>query len=233
MRKTSWARLALVALVSVAEGASIKKQRKVDQPSRLDQIIAEAERAGGPPVASPGSLFVPSGPLGNLARDLRASQVNDLVTIVVSDKASAVSRGATSSARKSSASASISSLAGPTRAAGPLASLADLSGDRKLDGQAETSRETELSTTVTARVTHVLPNGSLVVEGSKAIMVNSERQRITIRGITRWNDLSGTNRISSDRLAELEVRVDGKGVVDDAIHRPGFIYRLLMGLLPF
>ena len=30
-----------------------------------------------------------------------------------------------------------------------------------------------------------------------------------------------------------EVRINGKGVVNDAIRRPFILYRLLMGLLPF
>ncbi len=31
----------------------------------------------------------------------------------------------------------------------------------------------------------------------------------------------------------MEVRINGKGVVNDAIRRPFVLYRLLMGLLPF
>ena len=72
-----------------------------------------------------------------------------------------------------------------------------------------------------------------MVEGTKEIMINSERQRVYVRGILRWNDLTPSNRISSDRLAELEVKVDGKGLVNDAIRRPGLLYRLLLGILPF
>lgn len=201
--------------------------------SELDRIIAEAESAQSGPRASPGSLFDPAGRFADVARDLRAAQVNDLVTIVVADQASAISRGSTASSRKSSATAGISAMGGPTRVAGPLSSMAGMNGDQKLDGQAETSRESELRTTLTARVTHVLPNGNLVVEGRKSVSVNSERQVVRVRGIARWNDLSGGNRINSDRLALLEVQVDGKGVVNDAIRRPNFLYRLLLGLLPF
>lgn len=111
--------------------------------------------------------------------------------------------------------------------------MAGLTGQNSLDGQAETTRENVLQTTISARVTHALPNGNLVVEGTKEIAVNSERQRVRVRGLLRWNDLSPSNRISSDRLAELEVKVDGKGVVNDAIRRPNFLYRLLLGVLPF
>lgn len=201
--------------------------------SELDRIIAEAEASAHGTRSSAGSLFDPSGRFADVARDLRAAQVNDLVTIVVADQASAISRGTTASSRKSSASAGISAMGGPTRVAGPLSSMAGMNGDQKLDGQAETSRESALRTTLTARVTHVLPNGNLVVEGRKSVTVNAERQVVKVRGIARWNDLSGGNRISSDRLGLLEVQVDGKGVVNDAIRRPNFLYRLLLGLLPF
>lgn len=210
-----------------------KGSSRVEQLKPLDRLIQEAEEWSASRHASPGSLYDPAGRFGDLARDQRASLPNDLVTIVIYDKASAMSKGTTKSARTSSAKASVSSLAGPMRAAGPLTSLADLGGASSLDGQGETSRENVLQTTLSARVTHVLPNGNLIVEGSKEIMVNSERQRVTVRGLLRWNDLSPANRVSSDRLAELEVRIDGKGIVNDAIRRPNFLYRLLLGVLPF
>jgi flagellar L-ring protein FlgH len=63
--------------------------------------------------------------------------------------------------------------------------------------------------------------------------VNSEDQAITLRGIVRPQDLSFDNVVGSDRLAMLEVRVNGRGVVGDAIRRPNFLYRLLLGVLPF
>ena len=120
-----------------------------------------------------------------------------------------------------------------TRAAGPLANLAGLSGDTQLSGQGTTSRVTTLNTTLTARVTHVLPNGGLVVEASKDIQINAERQTITVRGVVRPADIDPTNSVQSNRLGQLEVRVNGKGVVGDAIKRPFILYRLLLGLLPF
>ena len=189
--------------------------------------------AGMPPeAASPGSLYSPSARLADLGRDLRAAALNDTLTILVSDRASALATGTTTSARKSSASAGVTSALGPLRAAGPLANLAGFSGDQSLDGQASTARETELTTTVSARVTQVLPNGNLVVEGAKDILINSERQTVTIRGIARSTDIGPANSIRSDRLADLVIRVQGKGVVGDAIRRPNFLYRLLLGLLP-
>jgi hypothetical protein len=31
----------------------------------------------------------------------------------------------------------------------------------------------------------------------------------------------------------MEIKVDGKGVVNDAVRRPFILWRLIMGLLPF
>lgn len=226
-----WIALLLVAASAYGGG---KDRAPDNRRSTLDALIAEMERTGSPSsAASPGSLYETGGRLADLARDQRASRLNDIVTIVVADRASALSRGSTTATRKSQASGGFTALAGPVRAAGPLGQMANLGGKSQLDGQGETSRESVLETTVSARVTHVLPNGDLVVEGSKDVWVNSERQRVTVRGLVRWNDLNPSNRVSSDRLAELEVRVDGKGVVQDAIRRPNFLYRLLTGLLPF
>ena len=82
-------------------------------------------------------------------------------------------------------------------------------------------------------MTHVLPNGYLVLEGAKDVMVNSERQIVTVRGVARPQDLSSANTIRSDQIAQMEIKINGKGVVGDAIRRPFILYRILLGLLPF
>lgn len=225
--------LACFGAIALAPNIAVARKPKPPAPRPIDKYISEVEASSRSTVLTPGSLYDPSGRFADLARDQRALQMNDLVTIVIFDKASAISKGGSTAARKASASASVKAFAGPVKTPGPLSSLADLSGEGKLDGQAETTRESQLSTTLSARVTHALPNGNLVVEGTKEIMINSERQRVYVRGILRWNDLTPSNRISSDRLAELEVKVDGKGLVNDAIRRPGLLYRLLLGILPF
>ena len=85
---------------------------------------------------------------------------------------------------------------------------------------ASTSRSATLSTTLSARVTHVLPNGYLVVQGNKEVVVNSEHQMVVVRGVVRPADLATDNSIQSNQIAQMEIKVDGKGVVNDAIRRP-------------
>lgn len=219
-------------LIAAALAAAEKKAR--EPVSALERYVTEAQQRGAAArEALPGALWRPGAPLAEAARDLKAAQVDDLVTILVSDRATAIAKGTTKSSRKSASEHSVGALFGPTQAAGRLANLSGLSGSSDLDGQGATTRDTMLSTTLSARVVEVLPNGYLVVEGSKETVVNSERQWITVRGVVRPYDIAPGNVVRSDRLAQLEVRINGKGVVGDAVRRPFLLYRLLMGLLPF
>ncbi len=230
-------KLVALFLAIQATGVSnpgVKKKAKVPEPTLLEQYIRSAsiatEKEGE---VSPGSIWSPTSRLTDLGRDLRASQVDDVVTIVVSESVNAVASGASTSERASSANASVSSLAGKKSAAGALANLAGLSGDQKLNGTGTTSRTATLNATLTARVVKVLPGGLLLIEGDKSLQVNSEQQVISVRGIVRTADISTSNSVPSTQIADLELRLNGKGVVGDAIRRPNVLYRLLLGLLPF
>jgi flagellar L-ring protein precursor FlgH len=223
----------LIGALAGASGAK-KKPPRPPPPTPLDRYVAEAEaRSAQASGATPGSAWVAGSRLADSARDVRASQVDDVLTIVVAEQASAVATGATKTARASSTANSITAFGGIKNPGGPLANLANVSGNTQLDGSGTTSRTTTLSTVLTARITHVLPNGGLVVEASKDIQVNSERQTITVRGVVRPADIDPTNSVESTRLAQLEVHINGKGVVGDAIKRPFILYRLLLGILPF
>jgi flagellar L-ring protein precursor FlgH len=217
----------------VLYSAAFAKKPQTPQTSPLeDYIQAASQHSSAAEIPSSGSLWLPDARLGDLGADLRARRVDDVVTIVVEERASAVSRGSVSASRNSSASAKVDAALGP-RKSGWLPNLATVSGQRKLDGQGETVRETVLNTVLTARVVQVLPNGNLVVEAAKAVTVNSETQRVLVRGVVRPFDLTTANAVRSDQIAMLEVSVAGKGVIGDAVRQPNALYRLLLGLLPF
>lgn len=217
---------------ALALGGGIKK---TPPPSLIDQMIHEAEQSGRAPApakASPGSLYSASAPFANFTREFRAGSVDDLVTVIVSDKASAVTNGTTNTQRKTSSTGSITSLFGQTL--GPLNGLSTtMAGNNQLQGQGTTGRNSTLTATLTVRVTHVLPGGNLVVQGMKQVDVNSEHQWVAIRGVIRAKDLTPANTIQSDLVANMELKVNGKGVINDSVRRPNILYRILMGILPF
>lgn len=199
----------------------------------LQRHIEESLNSPSRGRASKGSLFNSRSYLTELGRDPKAAVAGDLITIRVVEQASALSSGSTSSSRTSEASNAVSSLLGVLNPAGALANLARHSGESSLDGQGSTSRQTSVTATITAHVTHVMPSGNLVIEGIKEVIVNSEKQTVWMRGMVRPVDLAADNSVRSDRVAMMELRINGKGIVNDAIRRPNLLMRVLKKILPF
>jgi flagellar L-ring protein FlgH len=230
--------IGIVCILFVAETAVAKKKPKTPPPqdTTLDQTIAaltrsqESARQAGQVT---GSLWSPTALFSDLAADLRARHTGDVITIAVSESTSAVSTGTVKTSRASNVQSSITNLIGITKATGPLANLANFGTTTSLNGQGTTTRDTTLTTTLSAVVTQVLPNGNLVIQGTRKLGVNSETQVVAVRGIVRPIDLDTTNTVLSSRIAQMEIHVDGKGVVADSIRRPNILYRILLGLLPF
>jgi flagellar L-ring protein precursor FlgH len=219
---------ALPALASKAP----KHSDTTPPPSPIDQMLSDTT-IDSSALASNGSIYTTSGVFADLAMDFRAAREGDVVTVVVSEQASANSQGATATKRTSAAQASVTSLFGPKPATGALSNLLNANSQQQLQGSGATSRTTTVSTTLSARVIKVLPNGNLIVQGEKTVAINSESESVMLRGIVRPIDIGRDNSIDSNRVADLEVRINGRGVVNDAIHRPNMLYRVLLGLLPF
>jgi flagellar L-ring protein FlgH len=226
--------LACAALCAASDSKK-KKTQTPPEPSPLDKYISDAYRDNKLPEAAhpPGSTWSQNALYSNLGLDLKASRVDDLVTIVVNETFSAVANGDVKTQRQATAKSNISQLVGITKATGPLANVLGSSTQTQLQGTGETSRGAVLTANLSARVTHVLPNGYLVIEGTKRVQVSSENQVVTVRGVIRPVDLDPTNSIASNRIAQMEIQVNGKGVIGDSIHRPNILYRILLGILPF
>ncbi len=233
MKSLALVLLALAALPAAEPCAPNSPDAKNCSP--LDRYVlgVEADSPRFRSGATPGSLFAPGGRMADLGRDFRALFAGDTVTVIISDRATAIARGSTTSSRDSEVNGGIQAAFGPIAATSKLRQLAGANSSSSLAGTGETSRTMQLSTTVTTVVERVLPNGNLLLRGTKSIAVNSERQVVEVRGVVRPEDLQSGNSVLSDRVAMLDVRVNGKGVVGDAVRRPMFLYRLLMGLLPF
>src|SRR5436309_1003344 len=146
--------LAIFLLVPLPEiWAKSKSKPKPEEISALDQYLAEALSRPAPSPengGSPGSLWSASALLTDLARDLRASRVDDLITIQVAERADASSTGDTKTSRQSAAKSNIAALAGPKSPKSALANLPNLSTATSRQGQGATSRRTAPTITPSA-----------------------------------------------------------------------------------
>jgi flagellar L-ring protein precursor FlgH len=154
------------------------------------------------------------------------------VTIIVRETTEAVASADASNSRETSVSAGFDNLFGAEKAIKELPTMVNGKGSSSFEGKGSTSRATTLQTTLTARVIDVLPNGYLVVEGMREIRVNNENQMVYLKGVVRPEDVGPNNAVVSSAIAQMSVRVQGKGVVSQSTN-PGWLYRILTGILPF
>jgi flagellar L-ring protein FlgH len=224
--------LALLIAVCLALAGCGPKNVQPTAADRLNAYVADANAQAAQAKSSNGSLWVDRGSGSSLFRDFKARQVNDLVTIVVSESMSASSAADASSSKDTKMQYGFNNLFGAEKKINELGNVVNGSGSSTFKGSGSTNRATTLNTTVSARVTSVLPNGYLLVEGVRQIQLNNENQTVYITGIVRPEDVTAHNIVASGAVAQMEVRVQGKGVVSQPIN-PGWLFRILNGILPF
>jgi len=184
--------------------------------------------ASVPATVSPGSLW--NDAAAYAVSDPKARMKGDVVTIVVSESTNAVETATASGQRASDQSNQISSMFGAK--VKELPNLVGATGTSNFSGQGNTTRQSTLTTTISAMVKEVLPNGNMLIEASRNIRINNENQTLSMAGVIRPFDVQANNTVPSAAIAYLDVRLQGKGLVSDHI-KPGWLYRLLRGLLPF
>lgn len=180
-----------------------------------------------------GSLWTNQGGLTDLSSDYKARNINDLVVIRVVESTSAAGTGAVKSQRDFSASSGISGLFGTVGPTSGLQSLFTPTSARALTGTAQTSSSSQLSTSLTGRVVDVLPNGVMVVEAARNILMNNEQQTVIVRGLVRPGDVAPDNSVLSTQVGSLEVQLLGKGVITDGTQPPMQVTRWVLRLLGF
>ncbi|HXG51811.1 MAG TPA: flagellar basal body L-ring protein FlgH [candidate division Zixibacteria bacterium] len=185
--------------------------REVDRLSQTE-VAAQAQQS-----VSPGSLW-PEDDRVFFYADKKALRVGDIVTIRIVESAEASNTADTDLSRSSSANASLSAFFGRKKFLNLFKLGEDLltaSSENSHQGSGSTTRSGQLVATMTAVVRDVLPNGNLVVEGTREVLVNHEQQFITLTGIVRPQDISRDNTVLSTQVADANISIGGLGVVAD------------------
>lgn len=224
--------LASLLLPGILVTGCAPKHAPITAADSLSTYVGDATAQTAGLQAGEGSLWTEQGRNSNLIRDFKARQVNDVVTILVAETTQANSAADTTSSKDTSTKAAAANLFGAEKLVKEIPSAVDLKSSGSYKGSGATSRATALRTTVTARVKAVLPNGYLLIEGVRELRLNNENQTIFITGIVRPEDISARNLVPSGAIAQMEVRVQGRGVVSQP-QKPGLLYRILNGVLPF
>ncbi|OQA09050.1 MAG: Flagellar L-ring protein precursor [bacterium ADurb.Bin374] len=93
------------------------------------------------------------------------------------------------------------------------------------NGNGTTTRTGKLDGTVTTTVMEVLPNGNLMLEGSRSVRVNRETQILRVKGIARPRDINANNEVKSSLLANADIKYEGKGSIGST-QKPGLMTQI-------
>ena len=175
---------------------------------------------------------------GSLTEDLKARRRGDIITIVISETASASKQANTGTSRDSSMSAGIPNLLGLEKSGllksnfTDLAKILNASTSSSFKGAGSTSRQENLNATITARVIDVMANGNLLIEGRRNIKVNEEDQIIVLEGTVRSRDIAQDNTVNSIYVADARISYSGRGIISDR-QSPGWLMNILDKIWPF
>ena len=165
------------------------------------------------------SLWVDNSAI-NLFADHKARNVGDILTIVISETTKTTTTK--SNANSKSGSQSLSAGVGIFT----FLNAASASGSDSFKASGAASANNSVTGNVSVTVKEVQPNGNMVVEGTQSIWQNKDEHKITLNGIVRRDDVTSSNTVPSNLVANATLKFDGKGPLN-AKQRQGILTQVL------
>ncbi len=233
LTKTRLTKTATIAVLALTLGAcnALTRLSQVGEEPPLTAIQNPAVLHGNQPIAmpmppplvverKPNSLWRP----GSRAflKDQRASEVGDILTVVIEIEDDASISNSTNRSRTAGEDASATSILGYEASLAQVwpeaidpTSLIDLDSASNTQGAGSVKRDESINLRVAVLVTQVLPNGNLVIAGRQEVRVNFEIRELQVAGLIRPEDITSTNTIGYDQIAEARIAYGGRGQITD------------------
>ena len=101
-----------------------------------------------------------------------------------------------------------------------------------LKGKADYKDERLIEDRITVVVEDILPNGNLIVLGTRHRDVSSDIQTIQVSGIVRPSDVAFDNTVKSEQVANFRLVTLNKGV-SETYNKPGWLGKVFDFIWPF
>jgi len=172
-----------------------------------------------------------------MVADKKARAVGDIVTILIQESNTTSKEQGTQTAKKSGVDASIASFLYGPGASGLLTKggqypAMKFSSSTDFDGGGKISNSEKITARISVRVIEVLPNGNLMLEGTRQIAFSGETQDATLRGVVRSEDVAANNTVYSYQLADATIKFISKGTLSDS-QKKGWFNRMWDKVSPF
>lgn len=172
-------------------------------------------------------------------KDQRASNVGDILTILINIDDKADLQNKTERTRDNTEDAGLDSFLGNELKLAEIfpegidpTSLVNLDSASKSKGDGSIERDEKVEMKLAATVTQILPNGNMVIQGRQEVRVNFEKRVLELAGVIRPEDITTQNAISYDKIAEARIAYGGKGQITD-VQQPRYGQQVYDILFPF
>lgn len=152
-----------------------------------------------------------------------ANEIGDLVTIIISESTQASNRASTETEKSLNTDGEISVkgfLQWVTNLPETISPVEDINftPSEEFQGEGRVSTQGTFSTRLTATVVDILPNGNLVIEGTREISIAEDSATLGLKGVIQPTDLTADNTVQSNQIAEMEITYESEGIIADRQH---------------
>lgn len=238
----------MLAVGSLSACNALGRLSEVGEGPQVSTIQNPTQKVGYQPVSMPMPQAVAPPQNANslwrqgsraFFKDQRAKDVGDILTVAVSINDSASFNTSLTRSRDAEEASGITGLLGFENSLSKVlpdsvdpANLVGTTGTSTNTNTGATGRTESMTVNMATVITQVLPNGNLVISGKQEIRVNYEMRELSVQGIIRPEDISSSNSVTYDKIAEARIHYGGRGVASD-VTQPRYGQQLLDVILPF
>jgi len=159
----------------------------------------------------------------NWVADQRPGRIGDIVTVIVDEQTNTKDEATTDISKNTSSNVS--------DGLGVLSFVRQLglTSSTGVTGDGSIQRRHYGRTTISCVVTDVLPNGNLVIEGTRDVQTAEETLQLQLVGVIRPQDVNSNNQIRSSLIANAELGIKGRGALS-RVQKPGIITQVLQAI---
>jgi flagellar L-ring protein precursor FlgH len=248
LRKGIRSLIAVTLAVSLAGCNALTRLSQVGEEPPLTEIRNPVQQANYRPVSMPMPAPKPIERNSNslwrtgaraFFKDQRASNVGDILTVLIDIEDSAAISNSTTRERSATEDASLNALLGYETSLSRVlpetinpGNLADADSASSSTGAGTIQRDESIQVEIAAIVTQVLPNGNYVIHGRQEFRVNFEARELQIAGVIRPEDITSANTVSYERIAEARISYGGRGHISD-VQQPRYGQQVFDIIFPF
>lgn len=224
------ATISLLIVTSFAAGCSTYVENEASLAFEPIYPSAHISPEGEAPT---GGIFKTSGG-GLFASDIRAREVGDILTVALNETFSATKAQSAASAKSDAFDVDLPVgipnlfTGGFDKGADPLKA----GTARTFSGSGSAAQSNTLTGLLTVTVTRVFDNGNMEIAGQKKLTLNNGDEYVRLTGLIRQQDISASNTVLSNRIADAEIIYVGAGEIADS-SRQGWLSRTMRNVSPF